>query len=198
MKTTNEVNPLRQTNAYAMQYGMLLGLAAVGAFAAFIGTFAYSVLSTLALLLSVAMPVLTCLFTLRFRGEVVGRTGAFSFGRGFFYTWLMLFYSGLWLALAVYVYFAYIDGGFFVDAYVAALRSPEVQTVFEQNTALREMYGNVDAEQLEAAVEQLRGVSPAHYAAASVYLNLLVAPVLAMVVGLVARRGNVGAPPVAG
>lgn len=190
MKTKNATRPSGQTNAYAMQYGVVLGLVCVGAFAAFMGTFAYAVLSTLALLLSVAVPVLACLFTLRFRDEVVGRTGAFSFSRGFLHTLLMLFYASIWLALAVYVYFAYMDGGFFVDAYVATLQSPEVQSVFEQNAALREMYGNVGTVELEMAIEQLREVSPAHFAAASVYLNMMTAPVLALFVGLVARRGN--------
>ena len=190
MKTKNAKRPSGQTNAYAMQYGVMLGLVCVGAFAAFMGTFAYAVLSTLALLLSVAVLVLACLFTLRFRDEVSERTEAFSFGRGFLHTLLMLFYASIWLALAVYVYFAYIDGGFFVDAYVAMLQSPEVQSVFEQNAALREMYGNVGTEELSLAIEQLREVSPTHFAAASVYLNMMTAPILALFVGLVARRGN--------
>lgn len=190
METKNAKRPSGQTNAYAMQYGVMLGLVCIGAFAAFMGTFAYAVLSTLALLLCVAVPVLACLFTLRFRDEVSGRAEAFGFARGFLHTLLMMFYASIWLALAVYIYFAYIDGGFFVDAYVATLRSPEVQSVFEQNAELRELYGNVGTEELELAIEQLRGVSPAHFAAASVYLNMMTAPVLALFVGLVARRGH--------
>ena len=190
METKNAKRPSGQTNAYAMQYGVMLGLVCIGAFAVFMGTFAYAVLSTLALLLCVAVPVLACLFTLRFRDEVSGRTEAFGFARGFLHTLLMMFYASIWLALAVYIYFAYIDGGFFVDAYVATLRSPEVQSVFEQNAELRELYGNVGTEELERAIEQLRGVSPAHFAAASVYLNMMTAPVLALFVGLVARRGH--------
>ena len=187
---TNKNYSFRQTNAYAMQYGALLGCVSVGAFAAFVDTFTYQVLSTLALLLSVAVPVLTCLFTLRFRDQVVERTEAFSFGRGFLHALLLLFYSGVWVALAVFVYFAYIDKGFFIDAYITTLQSPEVQAVLEQNSTLREMYGTSGTEEMEFVIEQMRQLSASHFSAFSVYVNMMTAPVLAFVVGLVARRSG--------
>lgn len=179
---------LRQANAFAMQHGLLLGAVLVVAFAAFVGSFAVSALSTLFLLLALAFPVLAVWQTLRFRETVTGKSGPFSFWHGTGHTLLSVLYASVWLAFGVYLYFGWLDRGFFFDSYLEMLRRPEVQAALADNALLREMPGGGGVAGAEELVEALRGVGAAGYAALSIYMCLLAGVPLSVVAGLVACR----------
>jgi len=184
-----ENGSFRQTNAFAMQYGLLLGAVSLAAFAAFIGSFAVPALSTLFLLLSLFVPVLAVLLTLRFREAVAGKTEPFSFWYGTGHTLLAVLYASVWLAVGVYVYFAWMDHGFFFNSYLEMLHRPEVQEALKAN-ALLEMQSEAGGAGPEELVEALRGIGPASYAAMAIYLCLFAGIPLAVVAGMVAwRRG---------
>lgn len=187
-KDVNGNNGFRQTNAYAMQNGVLLGLVALAAFAAFVCSFAYPVFSSVSLLLMLGSPVVAVCLTLRFRGAVAGKSGPFSYSRGFSHTFLAILYASVWLAVGVYVYFAYIDGGFFVDSYLSVLQRPEIQEGLKSNPLWQQVLRPAGVQELEEIAGMMRSVGPANYSALMVYLGLVGGLPCAVVAGMVCRR----------
>ena len=88
----------RQTNAYAMQYGALMGGYAVAAEVCFVLGLKMSPLMNVQSLLTLAYPLVVLLVAFRFRKQV-SEGLPYSFGRGFFFTLLVVLYSGVWAAL---------------------------------------------------------------------------------------------------
>lgn len=176
------------TNGFAMQYGAVLGLWRVAACAAFVFSFAYPGLSSLYLLMAVASPVLACLLTMRFRRHVVP-AGPFTFGQGFLHTLLMGLYACVWVALAVYVYLAYFDGGFFFDSYAVALRRPELVAELERSGLKEQLELATGGKGLEGLVDAMRAITPATYSAMVIYLNIIIAPLVSLIVALLCRQG---------
>ena len=121
----------RQTNAFAMQYGAVMGVWGLVANACFVGSFSVPGLSMLFLLLTVSSPVLAVFLTRRFRGHVAPQ-GPFMFHQAFLHTLLMGVYAAIWVALGVYVYLAYFDHGFIFDAYLNSLTDPALQAEMER------------------------------------------------------------------
>ena len=59
----------------------------------------------------------------KFRDE--GRNGIISLSRGWAYSVFVFFYAAILLALAQYVYFAYIDQGYLLSSFTQLMSSPE-------------------------------------------------------------------------
>lgn len=189
-KNVNGNNGFRQTNAFAMQNGILLGLVALSGFAAFVCSFAYPLLSSLSLILILGSPVVAVSLTLCFRNAVAGKAGAFSYARGFSHTFLTILYASVWLAIGVFVYFAYLDKGFFLDSYVSVLQRPEIQEGLKSSPLWQQLPQHADGKELEEIVEMMRGISPASYSALMIYLGLAGGLPCAVAAGLICRRGS--------
>lgn len=187
-KDVNGNNGFRQTNAYAMQNGVLLGLVALAAFAAFVCSFAYPVFSSVSLLLMLGSPVVAVCLTLCFRSAVAGKSGQFSYSRGFSHTFLTILYASVWLAMGVYVYFAYIDRGFFVDSYLSVLQRPEIQEGLKNSPLWQQVLRPAEGKELEELAGMMRSIGPASYSALMVYLGLVGGLPCAVVAGMVCRR----------
>ncbi len=176
------------TNGFAMQYGAALGAWSVATGAAFVGSMSLPALSSLYFLMCIFSPVLACLLTMRFRRHVAGAADAFGFGRGFVHTLLMGLYACIWLALAVYVYLAYFDGGAVFDAYEAMFTRPEVAAELERNGMKEQIDAITGGRGAVGLVDALRAISPANYAALVIYFNIIIAPFISLVVALVCKR----------
>jgi len=188
-KNVDGNNGFRQTNAYAMQNGVWLGLVALSAFAAFVCSFAYPLLSSLSMLLMLGVPAVAVCLTTCFRNVVAGKDGPFSYSRGFSHTFLTILYASVWLAMGVFVYFAYIDGGFFVDSYLSVLQRPEVQEGLKNSPLWQQMAQPAEGRELEELAGMMRSIGPASYSAMMVYLGLIGGLPCAVVAGFVCRRG---------
>ena len=99
-----------QLKAFARQDGALLSLLWIGALVCYIQGLTNPLLGMAALVLIVISPFYAANRLRHFRDYA--REGVISFGRGYAYTVLTFFYAGLLLALALYVYFAFIDKGY--------------------------------------------------------------------------------------
>ena len=126
----------RQTNAFAMQYGAVMGVWGLVANACFVGSFSMPGLSMLFLLLSVSSPVLAVFLTRRFRAHVAPQ-GPFLFHQAFLHTLLMGVYAAIWVAFGVYIYLAYFDHGYIFDAYLNSLNDPALQEQMQQLGVIR-------------------------------------------------------------
>ena len=102
--------PFAQINAFAMQNGLILGAWVLLAQWAFIGSFTYSVLSIVSLFMMLFAPILLYLLTKKFR-TAVAPTGVFTITQGFLHALLTTVYASTWVAIGVYVYLTYFDGG---------------------------------------------------------------------------------------
>ena len=188
MTTPQDNNTFQQTNAYAMQNGLWLGLWGWLSLVAFRYSFSSVLCSNLLMLMTLAGPVLGVVLTWRFRRSVAGLDGAFSFGRGFTHTLFMGFYASIWVAVGIFVYLRYFDNGAIFSDYAAALSQPELQQALQESGLLEQLNAASGEGGLEGLPDALRSVGPAGYSAASLYMAMFATPVIALFVGFVCRR----------
>lgn len=173
----------RQTNAYAMQNGLILGVWSIGCLACFVGGITTPLLNTLWLFMFLGIPVVTFLLTLRFR-RIVGLDVNFTFSRGFLHALLTLFYASMWAGVATFIYMQYFDNGFIFDAMAKAAADPE----FIKNMEAAGMQEQLDqlgkGTTLLDVINQMRVVGAGNYAALIIYTYIFTAPIISLFVGL--------------
>lgn len=188
MASSDYNNTFQQTNAYAMQNGLWLGLWGWLSLVAFRYSFSSVLCSNLLMLMTLAGPVLGVVLTGRFRRSVAGANGAFSFGRGFTHTLFMGFYASIWVAVGIFVYLNYFDNGAIFSDYAAALSRPELQQALQESGLLEQLNAASGEGGLEGLPDALRSVGPAGYAAVSLYMAMFATPLIALFAGAVCRR----------
>lgn len=188
MASSDYNNTFQQTNAYAMQNGLWLGLWGWLSLVAFRYSFSSVLCSNLLMLMTLTGPVLGVVLTGRFRRSVAGANGAFSFGRGFTHTLFMGFYASIWVAVGIFVYLRYFDNGAIFSDYAAALSRPELQQALQESGLLEQLNAASGEGGLEGLPDALRSVGPAGYAAASLYMAMFATPLIALFAGAVCRR----------
>ena len=188
MASSQDYNAFQQTNAYAMQNGLWLGLWGWLSLVAFRYSFSSVLCSNLLMLITLTGPVLGVVLTGRFRRSVAGANGAFSFGRGFTHTLFMGFYASIWVAVGIFVYLRYFDNGAIFSDYAAALSRPELQQALQESGLLEQLNAASGEGGLEGLPDALRSVGPAGYAAASLYMAMFATPLIALFAGAVCRR----------
>jgi hypothetical protein len=122
-----------------------------------------------ALVLMVTTPFFVSRRLMKFRDEGLG--GTISFGRGWGYSLYTFFYASILLALAQYVYFAYIDQGYLMQSFSQALTSAEARQMIEQ-------YGMQQA--IEESLEQFGRMRPIDYVLNILTVNIMIGAVLAL------------------
>lgn len=173
----------RQTNAYAMQNGIFLGIWAILCQACYVGGLTHPMLSTVWMLMFLGIPVVTCILTLRFR-KIVGLDVNFPFARGFMHAFLTLLYCAVWAGVATFVYMQFFDDGFIFDVWGKTLASPEVMKMLDEagyTAQINEVTGGKGPAEL---INELRNVGAGNWAAMIIYSYMLTSPIIAVIVGL--------------
>ena len=142
-----------QLKAFARQDGALLSLLWIGALVCYIQGLTNPLLGMAALVLIVISPFYAANRLRHFRDYA--REGVISFGRGYAYTVLTFFYAGLLLALALYVYFAFIDKGYLLGHFTSVVSSEEGRQVLK-------MYGMAE-QQVKDGLQELAQMRPIDY-----------------------------------
>ena len=166
-----------QLKAFARQDGAFLSLALIGGFALYIMGLSNPTLSLAALVLLALSPFLAAKRLLHYRDFVLG--GRLTFMRGYAYTILMFFYSGLLLAAAVYVYFAFIDKGYLTGTLSHLLSTPAGRQAAEQ-------YGM--SEQLADGLRLLSQTRPIDFAFNTLFSNIFAGLLLGLPIAAFSRR----------
>ena len=185
----NNDNTFRQTNGFAMQYGVLLGFCGLAGLACFVGSFNSPFLSFFHLLFTLGSPVLAGYFTIKFRNAVMQPELGFTFGRGFGFTFLMGMYATLWIAVGLFVYLAYFDNGYIFDAYEKMLTQPEYVAQLRASgtwDVIQSMGG------ITKLVNNMRAISAGNYATGVIYMSLMVAPIISGFIALISRKAPAG------
>lgn len=188
--TPNSIpNPFRQTNAFAMNYALLFGLYWIAGFICFVNSLQHTLLSLLFYFILASSPVIGYIMLRNFRDRVCN--GIINFGRGYLFTMLLYFYAALLLALAVWIYFKYLDHGEFISNYINLLESPDIKAAFAQEN-VQSISGGVSINDLKRMLENLQTLSPIVYAANVLDINIFLGIILAIPTALIAasRKGN--------
>ena len=147
----------KQLKAFARQDGALLSLLWIGAMACYILGLSNPILGMIAMLLIIASPFYAANRLRHFRDDV--REGIISFMRAYGYTVFTYFYAGLLLAVAVFVYFHFMDNGYLLGKLMDALNTEEGRQVVKA-------YGMAD--EISQSMAELAMMRPIDYA-----LNML-------------------------
>ena len=148
----------KQLKAFARQDGALLSLLWIGALICYIQGMANPLLGILSLVLIVVSPFYAASRLRHFRDYA--REGTISYMRAYGYTIMTYFYAGLLLAVAVFVYFNFMDNGYLLEQISRTMNTEESQQVIK-------MYG-LTTDQMKQALEELAALRPIDYA-----LNIL-------------------------
>ncbi|MBR1687191.1 MAG: DUF4199 domain-containing protein [Prevotella sp.] len=166
-----------QLKAFARQDGALLALVWIGSFACYIQGFSSGMLGWLAIVLAVVSPFFVLRRLRHFRDAA--RSGIVSFGRGYAYSVLVFFYGGLLLAIAQYVYLAYLDNGYLLDRLMQFASSAEGRQMLQQMGMEQEM---------SQSLEAMGTVRPIDYALSILSLNITAGFILSLPIALAVRR----------
>ena len=167
-----------QLKAFARQDGALLSLLWIGALVCYVQGLTNPLLGMVALVLIVISPFYAANRLRHFRDGA--REGVISFGRGYAYTVLTFFYAGLLLALALYVYFAFIDKGYLLGHFTNIINSEEGRQVLK-------MYGMAE-QQVKDGLHELALMRPIDYALNMLTVNITAGFVLGLPIAALAQR----------
>ena len=151
-----------QLKAFARHDGALMALLWIGSLICYIQGLSSPVMGMLALMLIIATPFFAASRLRHFRNYA--REGIISFARGYAYTILIFFYGGLLLAAAIYIYFAFIDGGFLMAELTESVHS-------EDGRQLLQSYGMV--EQMNDQLKLMSTMRPIDFALNMLTINIM-------------------------
>lgn len=177
---------LNTSNSYAMLHGIFLGIWGILSLVFNVLSLTQVWMQLPVMLFTLSSPFFACWLTFRFRREVAPLpTQSFSFTAGFLHTFFCGFYASLWVALFVYVYLRFMDGGYVFDLYEQILKAPDFQQALRASgmSATIEPMGGV-----KGMVEQMRALPPSSYASTFFIYSLLLAPFFSLIIGAVSSR----------
>lgn len=182
---------MRQNNAFAMQSGLFLGLWSIAAMACIFYGVRYVLPGNIGQLLALGSPFLATFLTIRFRSVVCAPGQGFSFGTAYLHVLLMGIYAGIWVALFVYIYFAFLDNGQFYLACVDILSRPEMADMvkeLEQSDSFQQLQATNDAATIQDMLGAFQSLTPATHAGSIISLTFFTAPVISAIIALVTMR----------
>ena len=166
-----------QLKAFARQDGFFLALLWIASFASYILGITNQILAMLALMLALMTPFFVAGRLRKFRDE--GRDGLISFARSYAYTILVFFYGAVLLAVVQYLYFAFVDNGYLLNAFTKAVSSEEGQQLIQQ-------YGMT--QMVDDSLAEMSSIRPIDYALNILTINIMLGFVLGVPIGLLSYR----------
>ncbi len=161
---------------YAMQYGTYMGLYWIFKFFFFPLGLVMPLLELLFLVMTIAVPVIGYLFTKRYRDRYC-EDGCISFFRAWVFCFLVYLFAALLTAVAHYIYFAFIDGGFLFRTYAGMLQQ------------LAEMEGmETMADSVNEMLDTVRQLSPIKLTMQLISQNIFYGCLLAIPTALLVMR----------
>ena len=134
-------------------------------------------LGLVAMILAFMTPFLSYRLLRRFRDE--GLNGVISFGRGWLYVVFQFFYAGLLFAIIQFLYFTFLDKGYFMDALSEMFSAAESQEAMK----LMGLGGSIDE-----ALEMYKSMRPIDLALNILMSNMLVGMLLGVPIAAFAKR----------
>lgn len=174
----------KQTNAFAMQYGIALGMWGILSMVIMALSLKVTSISLLSSIITFCSPLIAYILTVMFRKNVALPNEGFSFGRAFLFTFVMGFYASVWIALFVFIYLSYIDNGYIFNAYESLLSNQDYAGSLQQSGIIE----SVNASSISEMIDIMRNIPPANYAASIIYMSVLANPVISLVIAAICQR----------
>ena len=168
----------KQLKAFARQDGALLSLLWIGALVCYVQGITNPLLGLVSLILIVASPFYAASRLRHFRDEA--REGTISYMRAYGYTVMTYFYAGLLLAVAVFVYFNFMDHGYLLGQISKMMNTEESQQMIK-------MYG-LTTEQMKQGLAELASLRPIDYALNILTINISLGFLLGLPIAAVMQR----------
>ena len=166
-----------QLKAFARQDGFFLALLWIASFASYILGITNQLLATLALMLALMTPFFVASRLRKFRDNVLD--GLISFARSYAYTILVFFYGAVLLAVAHYLYFAFVDNGYLLNSFTKAVSTEESKQTLQE-------YGMTKI--VDESLTQMASIRPIDYALNILTINIMLGFVLGVPIGLLSYR----------
>ena len=165
-----------QLKAFARIDGAWLALVWLASFGCSIAGLMDPLLGMVSLALAVMSPFFVARRLRVYRDTV--KQGVLSFKRGWAFALLVFFYGSVLLAVAQYVYFAFLDKGFMVQMLSQALASPQTAQIMAQS-GMNEL--------LSMSVQQMQSMRPIDISLQFLTTNIFLGVVLSLPIALVMR-----------
>ena len=169
-----------QLKAYARQDGFFLAILWIASFASYILGLSNQILAMVAMLMVVTTPFFVASRLRKFRDE--GREGAISFARSYAYTVFVFFYGAVLLAVAQYLYFAYIDNGYLVNSFTKMIST-------EEGRAMLEQYGMT--KMVDDSLAEMAMTRPIDYALNFLTINITLGFILGLPIGVIMQKRRI-------
>jgi hypothetical protein len=166
-----------QMKAFARIDGAMLAVVWIGSFACYVAGMATPFYGMVAMVLMLSTPFFVGIRLGKFRD--VGLGGLISMRRGWAYSVYVFFYAAVLLALAQYVYFAYIDQGYLMMAFTQALSTPEAKQMIE-NAGMQQA--------IKESLQSMGELRPIDYALNVLTVNILLGIVVGLPIGALMKR----------
>ena len=166
-----------QLRAFARQDGCLLAIVWIVSFAFYVAGIGNPVYGMAALVLMLITPFYVAKRLRRFRDE--DRGGIISLMRGWAFVILVFFYAAILLAVAQYVYFAFLDQGYLVSSFAEMLHSAEGKQMLDQ-------YGMQQA--MDESLKAMAEMRPIDYALNVLTMNITIGIVLGLPIAALLQR----------
>ena len=178
----------KQANAFAMQYGLLMGALGVITLAAFAGSLKFQWMSFITMAMTSISLFAAYMMTARYRDTVKTPDESFSVAQGFLFTFGVSIYASLWIALVVYLYLAYFDNGWIFDQYLSMVTSPEYTSELRRSGMEGQIKAMTGGGGMKAMVDALRSLPAVQYAGMVIYFTLLSSPIISLIIAFICRR----------
>ena len=166
-----------QLKAYARQDGFFLALLWIASFACYIMGISNGLMGMAAIMMAVMTPFFVAGRLRKFRDE--GREGVISFRRSYAYTVFVFFYGAVLLAVAQFLYFAYMDNGYLLSTFSKIVTSAEGKEMLQQ-------YGMTQV--AEDSLTEMASLRPIDYALNILTVNIMIGFVLGVPIGLAMQK----------
>ena len=168
-----------QLKAFARVDGLVVAAVMVAAFGSYVLGLQAPGWNLAAMGLTVSVPFVVGWRVKRYRDHVLD--GRISFMRALGYVVLAVFYAALLFALAQYVYFAYMDGGYVSEKLTEMMARPE------NSEMLRQLGMN---QQVDQSLELLRQMRPIDLSLEALTSLLLISPLMGLPLAAILQRGK--------
>ena len=169
-----------QLRAFARYDGMILFVLWIISFGLYVAGLTTPFLSLLAMVVALITPFMSVRMVRRYRDD--GLSGTISFRRAWAYVVFMFFYASLLFAIAQFVYFAYLDKGFFLSQISQMFNEPQTAQALQQMG-----WGPA----MSQALTDLGQMRPIDLALNIMTTNLLIGVILGLPVAVVSKRNRI-------
>ena len=163
---------------FAMHFGTYMGVFWILKFALFPLGFKIPFLMILFFCLTLAVPFMGYFYVRSYRDKICH--GAISFGHACIFTIFMYVFASLLASVAHYVYFAFIDNGYVLEAYTNM-----VNQLFELNPTMTD-----EKEMITTALDELRLLNPISITLQLLSSDVMFCTILSIPTALFVMRRN--------